>query len=233
MTNKLSKAMILAAGFGTRLKPLTINTPKALVMHEGIPLIEHVLVKLISAGIDEIVINIHHFSEQMEEYFRKNDFGIKLHLSKEKEILGTGGGIKNTRSFLEDSGSFLVYNADVISGIDIPEMYSSHISNKAFVTLAVSKRESSRPLLFNENNNLAGYVTANAVIKNSEESGTTLKKAFCGVHILSSEIFSLFPVEDKFDIIPFYSKLAENKFITFFDIGSTKWKDMGKYSDFS
>lgn len=223
--------MILAAGFGTRLKPLTLEMPKALVKYKGIPLIEHVIKKLISAGIDEIVINTHYFSGQVENFFKEHDFGIKVILVYEKEILGTGGGIKNARRYLEDTNSFLVYNADVISDIDISNMYFNHKKNDAFVSLAVNGRDTSRPLLFNENKNLSGYVTNNKTFSNSGVKAG-IKKGFCGIHILSSEIFNLFPAEEKFDIIPVYSGIAAEKFITFYDIGDAYWKDLGKFEDF-
>jgi len=119
----------------------------------------------------------------------------------------------------------------VISDIDISDMYAHHLKNNSLVTLAVNDRETTRPLLFDENNNLSGYVSNNNTFNNSEKSNK-IKKGFCGVHILSSVIFNLFPPEDKFDIIPAYSKIALEKFITFYDVGDTYWKDLGKYEDF-
>jgi len=232
MANKLRKAMILAAGFGTRLKPLTLDTPKALVLYKGIPLINHVIKKLVSSGIDEIVINTHYFSEQIEKYFEENDFGIKIYLSKEEEILGTGGGIKNARNFLEDADSFLVYNTDVVSDIDILDMYLDHIHSSAFVTLAVNERTASRPLLFDKNKKLRGYAYGDEIISTEGLGNSVAKKGFCGIHILSSGIFDFFPKENKFDIIPVYLNLAKQKLIRYYDIGDTYWKDLGKYEDF-
>lgn len=230
MPSELRKAMILAAGFGTRLKPLTLEMPKALVKYKGIPLIEHVIKKLIFSGIEEIVINTHYFSGQVENYFKEHDFGITIKLSHEEEILGTGGGIKNARRYLDDAGSFIVYNTDVISNIDIGDMFLNHNREDAFITLAVNERDTSRPLLFGENKNLSGYVSGIKTFSNSETTG--IKKGFCGIHILSSDIFNLFPPENKFDIIPFYCRLACQKYITFYDIADTYWKDLGKFEDF-
>ena len=269
INGKLTKAMILAAGYGTRLNPLTLHTPKALIKYKGVPLIEHVIKKLIFSGIEEIVVNTHYLTEQVEEYFNKNDFGIKINLSFEKEILGTGGGIKNASGYFHvtppfkclspndligeekpcaqmnesrngDSKKdfFLVHNADVISNIDIKKMFSSHILSGAFVTLAVNERKTSRPLLFDSDNHLAGRIINNDIFRNrlvqdENKQFDTIPKAFCGVHIVSTEIFDLFPEENIFDIISFYMDICNIRNITFYDIGNSGWKDMGKIEDFS
>jgi N-acetyl-alpha-D-muramate 1-phosphate uridylyltransferase len=225
---KLNKAMILAAGFGTRLKPLTDKIPKPLIEYKGKPMIWHVINKLVKCGINDITINAHYFSDQMAEYFKVNDFSVKINLLHEKEILGTGGGIKNAKPYLEDAENFLVYNADVNSEIDLREMYSFHLSNNALVTLAVKKRESSRALIADENNNLLGRVAGTGEKLYREPEGDKSKATFCGMHIISNQIFELFPEVDRFDIIQVYMDLVSSgKKVLCYDIGDTGWEDIG------
>src|SRR5436309_1399840 len=119
----LTKAMILAAGLGTRLRPLTLTSPKALVKINGVPMIEFVLKKLIEIGIKEIVINTHHFAEQIEKYFTENNFPVKINFVYEKKILGTGGGIKNASRYLKDTDDFLIHNVDILSDVDLIALY--------------------------------------------------------------------------------------------------------------
>jgi MurNAc alpha-1-phosphate uridylyltransferase len=230
---KLKHAMILAAGFGTRLKPLTDTTPKALIPYKGSPMISNVIKKLAGAGIENITVNTHYLSEQVEEYFKEKNFGVKINLVHEKDILGTGGGIKNARSFLEGAGDFLVYNVDVDSHIDIQKMYTYHKSKGPLVTLAVMKRDTSRSLLVDEECNLLGRVLGPEIrLHRSPERGEPKETAFCGVHILSSVIFERFPEETSLDIVLFYMnmlKLGERLFC--YDIGDTYWKDLGTLKD--
>ena len=145
------KAMILAAGFGTRLKPLTDTIPKALVEYKGKPLIVRLIEKLQSAGISEIVINAHHFSDKMRDFFSENDFGVKITVITEKEILGTGGGILNAAGFLRDEDFFTVINVDVESDIDLSKMTEFHESNNLpLATMLVQKRKTVRYLCFDD-----------------------------------------------------------------------------------
>lgn len=228
MNTPLRKAMILAAGFGTRLKPLTDNTPKALVPYNGKPMIQNVIEKLKSAGINDIVVNTHYLHEQVEEFFRMNSFGVKITLSHENEILETGGGIKNAKTFLEDAGNFLVYNTDVDSDINIGLMYEHHLKHQPLATIAVKERKTSRPLLFDEKNNLAGRVIENKEYIYGKRSGGLKSSAFCGIHIISCGIFTLFPNENKFDIISFYMNMVKaGEKISGYDIEDCYWKDLG------
>jgi|SRR4030095_1558960 len=229
--NGLTKAMILAAGFGSRLKPLTDKIPKALVEFNGKPMVANVITKLKKIGIEEIIINIHHFHQQIEEYFTKNDFGVKISLIYEKEILGTGGAIKNAASFLDHSGDFLVYNVDVNSDMSISEMYNFHIFNNSFVTLAVKKRRTGRPLIVDSYNKLLGrYINSEKKLYRPY-SGEHLETAFCGIHVISSKIFNFFPSESHFDIMEVYMnlvKMGEN--LICYDINTSFWEDLGKIS---
>jgi N-acetyl-alpha-D-muramate 1-phosphate uridylyltransferase len=232
-TVKLKHAMILAAGFGTRLRPLTDTTPKALIPYKGSPMILNVINKLAGAGIENITVNTHYLSGQVEEYFKEKNFGVKINLVHEKDILGTGGGIKNARSFLEGTGDFLVYNVDVDSDIDIQKMYTFHRSKEPLATLAVMKRDTSRPLLVDEECNLLGRVVGSEQrLHRAPQKGEPGETAFCGVHILSSEIFDKFPEEALFDIVLFYmNMIKQGERIVCCDIGDTYWKDLGTLKD--
>ena len=148
------KAMIFAAGLGTRLRPLTDHTPKALVSVAGKPMLERVILRLKEAGFNDITVNIHHFGEQIIEFLRaNNDFGITIHLSDERDmLLDTGGGIKKARPFLDGNEPFLVHNADILSDINLAELYRHHRESNAEATLLVSQRQTSRYLLLDDVN---------------------------------------------------------------------------------
>ncbi len=224
--------MILAAGFGTRLRPLTLTIPKALINVNGKPMIVHVLNRLIDAGIKEVVINVHHFADQIEKFFQLNDFPLNINLIHEKEILGTGGGIKNAAAYLKDADNFLVHNADVMSEIDLNRLYTFHLNNGALATLSVQERSTSRPLLMDEKNHITGRVSGEKIIRYSAPHGKDSPVAFCGIHIISSEIFGQFPGENAFDIFTaYFDLLKKDKKIMGFDAGAGNWKDLGKYEN--
>lgn len=225
----LKKAMILAAGFGTRLMPLTEKIPKALIKHKGKPMMENVILKLINSGISEIIINTHYLSQQVENYFNENKFGVTVKLIHEDKILGTGGAIKNARIYLEDEEDFLVYNVDVDCQIDLNNFYAFHKSADSLASLAVKKRNTARPLIIDDNNNLAGRTVDGRDTIFTDKTLQLSKTAFCGIHIISSEIFNFFPSENNFDIMPVYvSALKNGKIIKCFDIGDIFWQDLGK-----
>jgi NDP-sugar pyrophosphorylase family protein len=227
---ELKTAMILAAGFGTRLQPLTLSTPKALVNINGKPMIQYIIEKLIASGIQNVVVNTHHFKDQLQDYFKKNNFGIKIHLSIENEILGTGGGIKYARKYLESSPDFLVYNTDVFSDLSITDMFNYHNKNKPFATLVVKERETSRPLLMNDENYVIGRKINNEDFLFKKSAGGFKLTAFCGIHIISSEIFNYFPAEENFDIISFYMDLLKKNYdLLGYDIKNIYWEDAGKF----
>lgn len=225
---QLNTAMILAAGFGTRLKPLTDVTPKALVVYDGRPMIYHVIKKLEGFGIGRIIINIHHLADKLIEYFDKNKFGPEIILLKEEKILGTGGAIKNAEQLLRGSGNFIVHNADVNSAIDLKNMFGLHIESDSFATLAVKKRNTSRYLLADSSNELIGRTEDGKEVFYRQSLGDYYRTAFCGISILNEKIFEYLPPVKKYDIIPEIMKLVEiRKKITVFDIGEVDWQDMG------
>ncbi|MEJ2242618.1 MAG: sugar phosphate nucleotidyltransferase, partial [Candidatus Bathyarchaeota archaeon] len=154
------RAMILAAGLGTRLKPLTDSTPKALIKIKGFTLLELLIKKLKSSGFDEIVINVHHLADQIKEFLKQNNFlDTEITISDESnKLLETGGGLKKAAYFFPDGKPFLVHNVDVLSDISVNSLMEHHLASKSLATLAVRNRKSSRKLLFNKENILCGWM---------------------------------------------------------------------------
>lgn len=229
------KAMIFAAGKGTRLQPLTNTIPKALVEVNGIPMIEIIIRNLIKSGFDEIIINLHHFPEQIIEFIRKKkNFGIEIEFSIEEEkLLNTGGGLRKAKEFFNDDKDFLLHNVDIISDINLKNIYCQHLKNKALATLAVKKRQTSRYLLFDEDNLLAGWenIKSGEKIISKEENKKLIPLAFSGIHIINPRIFDLIDESGSFSIIDLYLRLAKTQKIMAFDIGKTFWMDIGKMEE--
>lgn len=229
------KAMIFAAGLGTRLKPITNTMPKAMVPINGKPLLWHTIQKLKTAGFDEIIINVHHFAEQIINYVQANDnFGIHIEFSDErKQLLDTGGGIKKASWFFGDEKPFLIHNVDILSNIDLRNLYEQHLKNKAIATLVVSKRETSRYLLFDDNNRLKGWINK----KTGEVKSPALnlnpdnycKLAFNGIHILESSVFEYMrEFSQKFSIIDFYLSVCRKENIIGYEPEDFSTIDVGK-----
>ncbi|MCC8170578.1 MAG: nucleotidyltransferase family protein [Parabacteroides sp.] len=229
------KAMIFAAGLGSRLKPLTDLTPKALLPVAGKPMLEHLILKLKAAGFDRLVINIHHRGEQIIDFLKQQgDFGIDIHISDERDyLLDTGGGIKKAAVFLQGDEPFLVHNVDVFSDADLGELYRAHDARNAIATLLVNRRETSRYLLFNEANRLCGWRNkATGEIKSyypdfNPELYT--EYAFSGIHVLSPQIFDwLEEWTGRFSIISFYLSIAARTTIQAYPVRELKMLDIGK-----
>ena len=219
------KAMIFAAGLGTRLKPLTDTMPKALVPVCGQPLLYHVLTKLVTAGYDDIVVNVHHFPDQIIDYLCVNDFGAKITISDEREFLReTGGGIKHVRLLLDSFASlgmtgesfgaarepFLVHNVDIISNLDLKWLREQHRED-AVATVVVSERETQRYLLFDEEGRLKGWTNVKTGEVRSPfgdiDPAKLRRLAFAGIHMMSPAIFDAFDklgFGDRFSIMDFY-----------------------------
>lgn len=204
------KAMIFAAGLGTRLKPLTDHMPKALVPVAGKPMLEHVIGKLKAAGFDEIVINVHHFAYQIIDFLKEKDnFGIQIWISDEtEELLDTGGGIKKAAHFFDEP--FLVHNADILSNVDLRALYEHHLSSGNDATLLVSPRKTVRYLLFDEGNRLCGWINKDTLQTKPEgfiyQPEIQKEYAFGGIHIISPTLFKHMGDEwtGKFSIMDFY-----------------------------
>ena len=202
--------MIFAAGLGTRLKPFTDHMPKALVPVAGKPMLEHVINKLKSAGVDEIVINVHHFAQQIIDFLKEKDnFGIKIWISDEtEELLETGGGIKKAAPFFNEP--FLVHNADILSNVDLKSMYDYHLTNGNDATLLVSSRKTVRYLLLDDTNRLRGWVNKETLQTKPEgfiyQPEVQKEYAFGGIHIISPTLFKYMGDKwtGKFSIMDFY-----------------------------
>ncbi len=226
------KAMIFAAGLGTRLRPLTDKKPKALIEYKGTPLLEIVLKKLIINGVDEVIINVHHFPEQIMDFVVANDnFGIEVEFSEEPLLLDTGGGLKEAAWFFDENQPFIVHNADIISEMDLAELLVAHQQNNCLATLAVNERQTSRYFVFDEQNKLCGWksLKENKTIMACEPHGTTHDLAFCGVHIMSSEILQRLTEDGMFSIVESYLRLVgEGETLKACHIGDVEWRDVGK-----
>lgn len=226
--------MIFAAGLGTRLKPLTDTLPKALVPIAGKPLLEHVILKLKAAGFDEIIVNIHHFPDQIIDFLKANDnFGIRIEVSDERDqLLDTGGGIRKVASFFDDGKPFLVHNVDILSNLDLKELYNQHLRTNSLATLVVSERDTFRYLLFDDNLRLNGWINE----KTGETKPAGLSKpelynklAFSGIQVLSPQVFDLMKeLEPKFTIMDFYLSNAPTQLISGFIPADYKMLDVGK-----
>lgn len=229
------KAMILAAGLGTRLGHLTSQRPKALVEWKGVPLLEHVILKLRDSGFTEIIINVHHHAGMIVDFVReKKDFGIRIEFSHEKKsLLDTGGGIARAAWFLKD-GPFLVHNVDIISSIDLNSFMAAHLRKGALVTMAVKQRDTSRSLLMNAEGYLGGWRNnrTGETILTDEDCKELIPIAFSAIHVIDPEVLKLFPPQERFPIMPFYLDLAKKHRIYLHRHDADSWMDMGKPESF-
>ena len=225
------KAIVLAAGLGIRLRPLTENTPKALVKVNGIPMIELVIRRLIYYGFDRIVVNLHHFPGKIMHFLNTNEcFGIEITTSDESEkLLGTGGGIKKASWFFNDDQPFLVHNVDVFSNIDLQKLYQTHCQAESIATLAVKKRTTSRQLLFDDENILCGWKdeVKGKKILTREPNSIYRELAFSGIHVLDPEIFNYMKDKDEFSIIDTYLDICKYSEIKAYRHDKTFWIDLG------
>ncbi len=203
--------MIFAAGLGTRLLNETTDKPKALVDIGGKTLLQLAIKKLVGSGITEVVVNVHHFADQVKNYISENDFGIPVSISDESDkLLDTGGGLKKAKSFLSGSSPILIYNVDILSNLDLSAVINEHQNTGAIATVVVRKRETQRYLKFNAEKRLVGWInkkTGETKIALPEYFDGAVEMAFSGIHIVSPEIFNFMPKEDKFSIIDLYLKL--------------------------
>lgn len=216
------KAIILSAGFGTRLAPLTDNLPKALITHKNRPMINYQIDLLKGSGVNEIVVNAHHHFQKIMDYFSENDFGIKINVIVEDEILGTGGGIMNASYYFQNENFFIAVNADLETGIDLSDMIKYHQLHMPFATLAVQKRNSKKLLEFDREMNLMG--------RENYLSEKRYLYAFNGMHIISNEIFRK-NYEVKFmNILDIYFNEINNRtgFVKGFNVGESIFNDLGK-----
>jgi NDP-sugar pyrophosphorylase family protein len=224
------KAMVLAAGLGTRLRPLTNDRPKALVEVCGKTMLQITLERLREFGIREVIVNAHHFADVLVEYLKTHDdFGMTIEVSREEVLLDTGGGLKKAAYFFQGCDEpFVLHNVDVLSTIDLNRMLAAHREHGCAATLAVQKRKSSRYLLFGNNLQLCGR-RAGGNDEITRETPDVEALAFCGIHVLSPRIFGLMKEEGIFSIIDLYLRLAaEGESIRGFRADEYYWRDLGR-----
>jgi len=223
------KAMVLAAGLGTRLRPLTNSRPKALVEVGGRTLLEITLSRLKSFGVRDVIVNVHHFPDMIVEYLKaKENFGVHIEISREEVLLDTGGGLKKAGWFFQNNSAepFILHNVDVITDIDLHRMLEFHQKHRPLATMAMQKRKTSRYLLFDAEGRLCG--------KSSTPDPGFQSLGFSGIHVISPRLVSMMPSEEVFSIITCYLDLAaRGEKILAFPADEYSWKDMGRPENFA
>jgi NDP-sugar pyrophosphorylase family protein len=226
------KAMILAAGKGTRLQPLTNTRPKALVEIDGTPLLKIIIQNVIKAGFKEIVINVHHFAEQIYQFLDENEnFGVNIQVSDERDLLlDTGGGLLKAKPILLDGDPILVHNVDIITSLNLNDLYAFHSRCNALATMAVKERNTSRSLLINPEGDLSGWKNnVTGEIKHARGNLDELRPiAFSAVHVLSPQIFEHITETGVFSIMDVYLRLAKSHRIATFNHDGDYWLDLGR-----
>lgn len=227
-----TKAMILAAGLGTRLRPITNTMPKALVKVGGITLLEGAIRHLSDYGVKEIIINVHHFADQVIQYLNQNgNFGLNITISDERDqLLDTGGGLKKVSRFFAGGKHFFVRNVDIVSDLDLHNMMEQHLNSHALATLAIRNRKTSRYFLFDPDHRLCGWTNLKTgeKILSLEPKMNLEMLAFSGIQVLSPEIFALITEEGKFSLTSLYLRLAKDHLIKGFQDRGSIWRDVGK-----
>ncbi|MGH7458303.1 MAG: nucleotidyltransferase family protein [Longimicrobiaceae bacterium] len=226
-------AMILAAGLGTRLRPLTHRVPKALVEVGGVPVLELVARRLIAAGADRLIVNVHHLGERVAEFVRERDgFGVPTELSREPggAPLETGGGLLYAERHFRQDAPFFVHNSDILTDLPLESLYASHLdAREALATLAVMERESSRYLLFDDGG-LLGWTNSESgeSLRAREPRGEEERLAFTGVHVASPQLFGKITERGAFSIFTAYLRLvAEGERVLPFRVDGRDWTDIG------
>jgi NDP-sugar pyrophosphorylase family protein len=227
------KALLFAAGLGTRLKEHTQDKPKALVNLAGKPLLQHAIEYLKRSGISDFTINVFHYADQIISFLKENkSFGVSIHISDERDqLLETGGGLKKAGTYLMGKEPILIYNVDVISNLDLNLLLNYHQKKNALATLVVRKRETSRYLMIDQNMNLAGWknqMNGETRISRIDSFETAQPLAFSGIHIIQPELLELIIEEGRFPIMDLYLRLAKDHTIKAFVDTSTIWLDLGK-----
>lgn len=231
------KAMVFAAGLGTRLRPLTDHQPKALVNVGGVPMLERVILRLKGAGFDDITVNVHHFGEQIIDFLQEKRYaGVTIHISDERDLLlDTGGGILKAKPFLEGNEPFLVHNADIMTDIDLGALYRHHLTHRAEATLVVSQRNTSRYLLFDAQQRLQGWTnkqTGEVLPADLDiAAGHYTPLAFSGIHVISPTLYRWMGEASwsgKFSIIPFYVAICREARIQGYQPEQMHFFDVGK-----
>ncbi len=225
----MMKAMILAAGVGSRLRPLTDETPKALLDVGGVPMIERVIRRLALAGVTEVVVNLFHLGDCIVEFLAsKGNFGLRIEFTREVQLLDTGGGLKNAARFFRDGRPFFLHNVDVLSDIDLEGLLRLHRQVGALATLAVQSRPGSRQLLFNRTGWLCGRELPEGVEWAAGAVTDVERLAFTGIHVIDPGIFAKMTETGVFPITGTYLRLAgEGERIVAYRADGRYWQDIG------
>ena len=232
-------ALIFSAGLGTRLFPLTANKPKALIEFQEKTLLEHALLKVMKAGISHIVVNVHHFGEQIMDFINQHHFNANIEISDEREkLMDTAGGLKFAEPYFKTCDAILLYNVDVITDMDLKKFCKNGLKAESrkrnIATLAVRHRQTNRYFLFEEPElRLCGWKnTSTNEKKLCYEVDNPISLAFSGIHIVDKKILELIPKNEKLSFTPLYLKLAKYYLIQGYLHNEDTWKDMGKMEAF-
>ncbi len=220
------KAMVLAAGLGTRLRPLTDDRPKALVEVAGRTMLDLTLSRLRTFGVNEVIVNVFHFADRIIDYLHaRNNFGMRIEISREETLLDTGGGLQQAAWFFAHTDDpFLLHNVDILSGFDLGRMVAAHRASGALATLATQGRTSSRPLVFDDRGRLLRRDSASAPPAPHEH-----RLAFAGIHVLSPRIFAKIQQQGAFSIIDTYLQLSTiDETVLAYREDEAYWRDLGK-----
>lgn len=223
--------MLFAAGLGTRLKPFTDHHPKALAEVNGKTLLEHNLRYLQRFGIYEVLVNVHHFADQIEDIlYEHSDFGSSVTVSDERDaVLETGGGLKKAGWFFEDEVAFVVMNVDILTNLDLTLLIEAQLKSDAIGTLAVMDRNSSRQLLFDEHMQLCGWQNnQTGLLRISRDAEPMQPFAFSGIQVLTPAVLRDCPFDGKFSVIDLYLHLAEKHKLTGYNHSGNILIDVGK-----
>ncbi|MCF8360507.1 MAG: NTP transferase domain-containing protein [Prolixibacteraceae bacterium] len=225
------KAIVFAAGLGTRLKPLTNDRPKALIEIDNKPLIWHALQNLKKWGVQQAIVNVHHFGNDVIDYLKTCEAGIDISISDERDLLlDTGGGLLKAKDFFNDGNPFFAVNVDVFSTVNLSDAMDYHLQSGALATLVVRKRETSRYFMFNDEKQLTGWINTKTgeqiVSRKSFEKSVPL--AFSGIQVISPSVFDLITEKGNFSLTQMYLRLATDKKIVGYLDNSPFWIDVGK-----
>lgn len=224
--------MIFAAGLGTRLQPITNHIPKALVEVNGTTLLELCIRNIINHGFDRVIINVHHFGEQIIDFVAKHSFDAEIVISDERQLLlDTGGGLKKASQLLVQDTPLLIHNVDVLSAIDLSDLYRRHCQSGALATVAVAERNTSRYLLFDTEDNLAGWTnrkTGETIWAKPQQKDNVVPLAFSGIHVVSRQLTDRLPPAAPYPIIPQYIAMARHSNIKAYKHNAEEWMDVGK-----
>ncbi|MCK5781534.1 MAG: NTP transferase domain-containing protein [Flavobacteriales bacterium] len=227
MPQNKKQAIIFAAGLGTRLRPITNDLPKVLVEVSGTPMLEWIITKLIDNDFKKIIINTHYFADQIESFIKNKKIDAEIIISYEKDVLETGGGLVFAKDHF-DEGDILIYNGDILTDINISDLWDEHINNDAIATFASFERNSNRQFLWDKDNYLCGWRNIESgEYKWSRETDAFSGMPFAAIHVVNTKILNLLPKTGKFSLTPHYIEIAKSNNIKRWISNNNYWFDIG------